>query len=224
MPDFGDVDPNTGKTNARTGFEGTPDPLAPSVANGQISPAQWAEYQSKRKRDAILGVLGVLGATTGLGAAGMAAGGGAAAGSAAGSATINGLPMAPYAATASMVPPSLGAGAAAGAAGAGAAGAAGAAGGAANTIAGAGKAAGGMFGGMDSKDIMGLLAALTGTVGALKSNAPASAPTSATSDPQMQEVIAMMMNRMRKAEPLQDSVLSMANGLLPTQYQNGGRG
>lgn len=219
MPDFGDG-------SGRDFTHGTPDPYAPSVANGQITPEQWAEMQAKRKKDAILGVLGVLGATTGLGAVGMMGGAGAA-GGAAGSATINGLPMAPYAATATMAPPAVGMGAgAAGAAatGAGAAGAAGAAGGTASTIANAGKAAGGMFGGMDSKTLMGLLAALTGTVGALKTNAPQTAPTSATTDPQMQEVLSMMMSRMKKAEPLQDSALAMANGLLPTQYQNGGRG
>lgn len=214
MPDFGDGSPREDYGQA--------DPFAPSVANGQITPDQWAAYQAKRRKDAILGVLGVLGATTGLGAAGMAMGGGAgAAGATAGSATINGLPMAPYAATATMVPPSVGLGA-------GAAGAAAGAGGAANTILDKAKdlapKAGGVFGGMDSKDIMGLIAALTGTVGALKSNQPQTAPSSATTDPAMQELIQMMQGRLRKSEPMFDSVQAMANGLLPTQYQNGGRG
>jgi len=224
MPDFGD--------GSQREDWGSIDGHAPSVANGQITPAQWAEYQSKRRKDALLGILGVLGGATGLGAAGMALGGGAgAAGSAAGSATINGLPMAPYAATATMSAPAVGVGAGLGAAGAagagagaGAAGAAGAAGGAANTIANVGKTAGGVFGGMDSQDIMGLIAALTGTVGAIKSNPPSTAPTSATTDPAMQELIAMMQGRLRKSEPMFDSVQAMANGLLPTRYQNGGRG
>lgn len=218
MPDFGDTsDDSTGRYQ----YQGQVDPNAPSVANGQVTPAQWAEYQAKRKRDAILGVLGVLGGATAAGALGGALSGGGAAGGAAGSATINGLPMAPYAGTVAMNAPAIGVGGAA-AAGAGAAGAA--AGGAANTIANAGKTAGGIFGGMDSKDLMGLIAALTGTVGAIKSTPQQTAPTSATTDPQMQAVIDMMLSRMKKAEPLQDSVLSMANGLLPTQYQNGGRG
>lgn len=218
MPDFGDG-------SARENY-GTMDPNAPSVSNGQITPAQWAEYQSKRRRDAILGVLGVLGGTTALGAVGGAMGGGTAAAGSAGPEFGIGAANTGTWATPAQV---FGTGAA-GAAGAGAAGAAGsaagsgAAGGAANTIANAGKAASGVFGGMDARDIMGLIAAITGTVGAIKSQPPNTQPTSATTDPQMQEVVNMMLNRMRKAEPLQDSALAMANGLLPTQYQNGGRG
>lgn len=207
MPDFGDG-------SGRDDTFGTVDPYAPSVANGQITPEQWAAYQSKRKKDAILGVLGVLGGTTALGAAGMALGGGTTAASAApefgfGAANTGAWTM----------PPAVGA--ATGAAGAGAAGAAG---GAANTIANVGKTAGGMFGGMDSKDLMSLIAALTATVGAVKSNPPATSPTSATTDPAMAELIALMQGRLRKSEPMFDSVQAMANGLLPTQYQNGGRG
>lgn len=222
MPDYGDINPDTGQTNARTTYEGTMDPNAPSVANGQITPAQWAEYQSKRRRDAILGVLGVLGGTTALGAVSGAMGGTAAAGSAGPEFGIGAANTGTWAGPAQVFGTGAGTGAAAGAAGA--AGAASGAGGAANTIANAGKAASGIFGGMDAKDLMGLIAAITGTVGALKTQPTNTQPTSATTDPQMQAVVDMMLNRMKKAEPLQDSVLSMANGLLPTQYQNGGRG
>lgn len=213
MPDFGDG-------SAREDY-GQVDGYAPSVANGQITPAQWAEYQAKRRKDALLGVLGVLGGSVALGGLGAALGGPA--GGAASSATINGLPMAPYAGTAAMVPPAVGTGI-------------GAATGIGTVGAGLGNEAldratdslapkaGGLLGGLDGKDLMGLLAALTSTVGVLKSQPTNTAPTSATTDPQLQELITMMQGRLKKAEPLQDSVLAMANGLLPTQYQNGGRG
>lgn len=80
MPEFGDTDLET--TTGRYAGYGQVDPLAPSVANGQISQAEWDAYKKKRRRAAIFGTLGVLGAATGLGAAGMAMGGatGAAAG------------------------------------------------------------------------------------------------------------------------------------------------
>jgi len=205
MPDFGDG-------SGRDDTFGTVDPYAPSVANGQITPAQWAEYQSKRKKDALLGILGVLGGTTALGAAGMALGGGTTAASAApefgfGAANTGAWTM----------PPAVGAGTGAVTAGS-----------AANTILDKTKdlapKAGGLIGGLDSKDLMGLIAALTATVGAVKSNPPATAPTSATTDPAMAELVALMQGRLKKSEPMFDSVQKMANGLLPTQYQNGGRG
>ncbi len=80
---------------------------------------------------------------------------------------------------------------------------------------------GGIFGKMDSKDILSLLAALSGTVGALKSNGGSSDVSSATTDPAMQEILALMSGRLRKSEPMFDSVQAMANGLLPTAYQRG---
>lgn len=211
MPDFGDG-------SAREDY-GTMDPNAPSVANGQITPAQWAEYQSKRRRDAILGVLGVLGGTTALGAVGGAMGGTAAAGSAGPEFGIGAANTGTWATPAQVF-------------GTGAGAAAGAGVGIGNQVIDGVKdkvkdevvKKSGVFGGMDAKDLMGLIAAITGTVGAIKSQPPNTQPTSATTDPQMQEVVNMMLNRMRKAEPLQDSALAMANGLLPTQYQNGGRG
>lgn len=83
---------------------------------------------------------------------------------------------------------------------------------------------GGMLAGMDSKDILSLLAALSGTVGALKSNSGSSEVSSATSDPAMQEILALMAGRLKKSEPMFDSVQAMANGLLPTAYQNRGGG
>lgn len=79
---------------------------------------------------------------------------------------------------------------------------------------------GGMFAGMTSKDILELLAALTGTVGAIKSNSGPGV-SSATTDPAMQEVLNIMSGRLRKSEPMFDSVQAMTNGLLPTAYQRG---
>src|SRR5687768_15861119 len=132
MPDYGDGSPRE--------EYGALDQNAPSVLNGQISPEQWAEYQKKRRRDAIFGLLGTLGGTVGLGFAGQALGGAGTAANAASSA--GGLPpiaggspwaVTPYAG--SMAP---GAGAAGGAA------------------AGGGMAAGGMagLGGMNIKDLV----------------------------------------------------------------------
>lgn len=83
---------------------------------------------------------------------------------------------------------------------------------------------GGLLGKMDAKDVMALLAALSGTVGVLKSTGGGSNASSATTDPAMQEVLALMAGRLKKSEPMFDSVQSMANGLLPTAYQNRGGG
>jgi len=224
MPDFGDIDPTTGETSERTRFQGTVDPYAPSVANGQISPEQWAAYERKRKRDAIIGILSTLGATTGLGALGGAIGGAGAAGAATGGGAAAGGSLAPiaggapwaltpYAGTAA----SVGTGAAVGG-GLGAAGAAGAG------LGGAGSGTGAMFAGMSASDLASLGLAGAGMVGGAMSNNANTAPTTATTDPQLQELIALMTGRLRKSEPLNDSVLAMANGLLPTQYQNGGAG
>lgn len=208
MPDFGDG-------SAREDY-GTADPNAPSVANGQITPAQWAEYQSKRRRDALLGVLGLVGATTGLGMAGQALGGATAGAANSPSFGIGAANTGTW-----TYPGATAAGAAgAGAAGAGAAGAAGS--GVANTIAGAtGKGLGGALGGLSAQDLVALSAALAGTVGGAVSgrNQTDAGVNTMTTDPQLKELLALMQGRLKKSEPLHDSVLSMANGLLPTQYQ-----
>lgn len=210
MPDFGDVNPDTGVGSARTGFEGTVDPLAPSVANGQISPEQWAEYQKQRKRAFITGLLGTVG---GMGAAGfipgLIGGGGAAAGSA-GAASL------PPAATAGMLPPSMATGAL-GAGGAGAGASIGAASGAAGSAA-------KNFLGLSPRDWMTLIPALAGTVGTAVQGSPNMAPNTQTQDPNLQRLIQTMQGRLNKSEPLYDSIMAMANGLLPTQYQKGGGG
>jgi hypothetical protein len=211
MPDFGDVDPFSGETNERTGY-GALDQNAPSVANGQISPAQWAEYQARRKRDAILGSLLTVGGMFAAGPIAGAIGGGGAAGSAASSAgglapVAGGAPWAvtPYAGSASMVGTGL-AGGAAGAAGAGAGG------------------IGSILGGMSARDLAALGLSAAGTIGGAMSNRPNFAPNTATSDPQLQALMRAMQGRLDKSEPLYDSVLQMANGLLPSQYQKGGGG
>lgn len=93
MGDFGDVDPTTGLgSNRYTGY-GQIDPLAASVANGRITPAQWAAYQNKRRRDAILGTTLTVGSMLGAGPLANAVGIGAGAGTSAGGAT-GGLGMA----------------------------------------------------------------------------------------------------------------------------------
>ena len=83
---------------------------------------------------------------------------------------------------------------------------------------------GGLFAGMSAQEIAALLFSLTGTVGGALSNPTNTNPSSATSDPAMQELLALMSGRLKKSEPLYDSVVNMANGLLPTQYQKGGGG
>jgi hypothetical protein len=40
----------------------------------------------------------------------------------------------------------------------------------------------------------------------------------------LQALMRAMQGRLDKSEPLYDSVLQMANGLLPTSYQKGGGG
>lgn len=104
MPgDFGD------STTGRSVWEGTVDPNAAGVWNGRITPAQWKDYERKRKRAAIIGYVSTLG--------GMMAAGGIAGAAGGGSATL------PAAATQGIGFSSAGAGAgAAGAAGVGAAG------------------------------------------------------------------------------------------------------
>src|SRR5688572_17861207 len=187
---FGD-DPEVG---GRYEYQGQVNPNDPSVANGQISPEQWAEYQKKRRRDAIFGLLGTFGGTVGLGFAGQALGGAGAAANAASSA--GGLPpiaggspwaVTPYAG--SMAP---GAGAAGGAA------------------AGGGMAAGGMagLGGMNIKDLVSLGLAGAGTVGGLMQDPANMNPNTQTNDPNLQKLIATMQGRMDQSEPLYKSIMA----------------
>jgi hypothetical protein len=232
MPDFGDVDPDTGRTSARTQFEGTLDPLAPSVANGQITPAQWAEYQAKRRRDAILGTFltlgGMLGAqplanAMGIGSAGAGSvtGGGEAVGAAYPGAGLFGAPATPVAASGAA------SGSAAAGAGAGALKIPGyTPGWEGNTnIIGAGSGAAKTILGMAPRDLAALGLGVGSTVGgAISGRNQNTAPTTATSDPNLQALMQAMQRRLDKSEPLYDSVLAMANGLLPTQYQKGGGG
>jgi len=222
MPDFGDnVNPD--------GRYSYSDPALDPTR--MTDPAQIAAYRSKRKRDAILGILATLGATTGLGALGGAlAGGGATAAAGALPAIEGGAPWAvtPFAGSASMVP--TGAAAVGGSVGAGAL--AGAGGEVANHVmdggdsggVGDGGGLGGMFGDMSGKDIAALVAALGGTIGGALSDRPNNTPSAATMDPAIKNLIEMQTKRMNQQQPLYDSALSMANGLLPTEYQNGGRG
>lgn len=227
MPDFGDLDPLTGQPSARTNYAGTVDPNAPSVANGQISPEQWAAYQKKRKRDAILGVLMTLGGTTAASAASSLIGGGAAAGSAG----AGGLPpiaggapwaITPYASAAGMsAPGAIGAAGAAGAAGAGAAGAGGGA------AAGGGGIAGGLLSGMSAADWAALAAAGIGTAGAAMTDRPETNPNTSSIDPALSNLINTQTRRMNQQQPLYDSILQLAMGLMPTNVQrplNGGGG
>jgi hypothetical protein len=79
----------------------------------------------------------------------------------------------------------------------------------------------GLFAGMSPKDIAALIAALGGTIGGALSKPNDLTPTSATTDPAMAEVLALMRGRLQKSEPMFDSALAMANGLLPTAYQRG---
>jgi hypothetical protein len=214
VPDF-----NDGSDQARYEYQGQVNPNDPSLANGGISLAEWQAYQAKRKKDALLGVLGILGATTGLGALGAMGGASGAAASGALPAIEGGAPWAvtPYAGTASMVP--SGAAAVGGSVGAGAAGAAAGAGAGGASAAGAGG-----FLGMSAKELMALALGTAGTIGGAMADKPNMEPNTATKDPQLQELLSLMSGRLKKSEPMFDSVQSMANGLLPTQYQNGGRG
>ena len=192
-------------------YQGSVNPADPSVANGQITPEQWHQYQMQRRRAALMGILGTLGGATALGAAGSALGG--AGGSAAGALppVSGGAPWAvtPYAGAASMAP--TGAATVGGSIGAGAG------------LTGGGGA--GLLGGMSAKDILALSLAGASTVGgAMSGRNENMSPNTGTNDPQMKELMDLMLGRVRKSEPLHDSILAMANGLLPTQYQKGGGG
>ena len=107
---------------------------------------------------------------------------------------------------------------AAGAAGSGAMGGAAAAGGSAA----AREAA--KFGGLSAKDWAALGLTGVGTLGNIFSDPGNFDPNTATNDPQLQKLLATMQGRLDKSEPLYDSIMAMANGLLPTSYQRGGGG
>jgi hypothetical protein len=218
MPDFGD---NEG---GRYEGYGEVNPNDPSLANGGITPAQWAEYQARRRRDAILGVLGVIGGTSALGGLGAAMGGGAAA--AAGSTPVTG---ALGTAGSGAISGAMAGGAGAAGGGAAVTGALGTAGsgaiGSAMTGAGAAGGAGaGLLGGLSARDLAALGLTVGSTVGQMRAGNPNTAPNTSTTDPNLQALMQLMQRRLDKSEPLYDSVLAMANGLLPTQYQKGGGG
>src|SRR5688572_20037370 len=67
----------------RYGNWGAVNPLDPSVANGQISPAQWEEYQRQRRRAALIGGLTTVGGMLAAGPLAQAFGAGSGAGAAA---------------------------------------------------------------------------------------------------------------------------------------------
>jgi hypothetical protein len=216
MPDFGDH--QEGGDN-RYQYQGSVNPNDRSM-----TPEESAAYHARRKRDAILGGLLSFGGTALLGGlGGLLGGGGAAAAGAASSAgagaagaggatgagagllpaTATASGFAPYAGSATMVGTGLGGGAA-GAAGAGAAGG---------------------FMGLSARELASLGLSLGGTIGgAMSGGGQNMNPTTQTSDPNLQALMQSMQRRLDKSEPLYDSVLNMANGLLPTQYQKGGGG
>jgi hypothetical protein len=119
----------------------------------------------------------------------------------------------PYAATAASVPT----GAAAVGGSVGAAGAAGALGGAASGLS-------SLLGGLSASELAALGLTAAGTIGAATQDRPQFGPNTMTADPNLQALMQSMQRRLDKSEPLYDSVLNMANGLLPTQYQRGGGG
>lgn len=215
MPDFGDV--GYDRPGGRYEYEGATNPNEPSVANGQITPEQWAEYQKKRRRDAILGLTGTLGGMFAAGPLAQLAFGGGAAGAA--SASVPG-------AVGAAAPP-LGAGTVVGGAGGVGAGAGAAGAGIGSQIARTGSDVVQNTqnpGGMSTRDWIALATSLAGIGGGALSSRPNLTPNSQTTDPNMQKLIASMQGRLDQSEPLYKSIMAMANGLLPTQYQNGGAG
>jgi hypothetical protein len=120
--------------------------------------------------------------------------------------------MTPYAANTATA---SGTGAALGGTGAGAAGGAGA---------GSGGGTASLLGGLSAKDWASIGLTGASTIGALTQDQPNMNPTTATTDPNLQKLISTMQGRLDQSEPLYKSIMSMANGLLPTKYQNGGAG
>lgn len=82
----------------------------------------------------------------------------------------------------------------------------------------------GPFGNMSPRDIIALLMSLAGGVGGALGNRQNFNPNTGTNDPNLQKLLATMQGRLDKSEPLYDSIMAMANGLLPTRYQKGGGG
>lgn len=222
MPDFGDGSPRE--------QYGQADPNAPSVANGQISPEQWAQYQARRRRDFILGMLGVAGGMVGaqplVNAMGIgSAGAGAVSGSASvpgavgataaplggGTVTAGTLAATPFTSLAPYAGTVAGTGAGMTGAGAGAAGL-------------AAEEGARRYLGLTPREWLAIGGTGVGAIGALTADRPNTSPNTTTSDPNIQRLLQSMQRRIDMSEPLYGSIMSMANGLLPTQYQNGGRG
>lgn len=79
----------------------------------------------------------------------------------------------------------------------------------------------GVLGGLSARDLAALGLTAVSTIGQVTQNRPNMNPTTATTDPNLQKLMQTMQGRLDASEPLYRSILSMANGLLPTQYQNG---
>lgn len=208
MPDFGDSTQYGQADGGRYQYEGQRDPNDVS-----LSPEAYAEYQHKRKIAQILGLLGVFGGASALGAVGGALGGGGGAASGSLGTIAGGSPweVTPYVGTAAMNAPGAMGGVAAGVgAGAGA----GATGGAAK----------GVLGGLSARDLAALGLTGASVVGSALSDKPNMAPNTQTTDPNLVKLLQSMQGRLDQSEPLYKSIMAMANGLLPTQYQNGGAG
>lgn len=224
MPDFGDG-------SARDQY-GEVDQYAPSVANGQITPEAYAEYMRRRRRAAIIGTIGTLAGMSLAQPAANLLGIGAGSGAGAAAASV------PGAVGAAEAPLGMGSVAGGVGVGSGTAVGAGSAAGVATLPAAAtqgvgfsaapaavtGAGAAGRFLGLTGREWAELSPALAGTVAPAVMGHPNTSPTTATNDPSMQQLIATMQGRLNKSEPLYDSIMAMANGLLPTQYQKGGGG
>jgi hypothetical protein len=165
-----------------------------------------AEHRRWLIQKGLLPTLGFIGGSAALGAVG--GGGSAASAASAGSGSLppiaGGSPWAvtPYAGSATMAGTGAGAGAAMGGAG----------------------GLGSLLGGLSARDLAALGLTAAGTIGAATQDRPQFGPNTMTADPNLQALMQSMQRRLDKSEPLYDSVLNMANGLLPTQYQRGGGG
>lgn len=202
---------NTKPASQGGGWIEWPDPLTwPAELERRRAEAKAKLERSKGRWNTVRNVAyGAAAIPFGAAAIGALAGGGGAAGSAAtGAATL------PPEATAGMLPMSMANGA----------GASGGAATAAGSAAAREAAKGGIFGGLTAKDWAALGLTGVGTLGSMFSGDDFGGPNTATSDPQLQKLLATMQGRLDKSEPLYDSIMAMANGLLPTEYQKGGGG
>jgi hypothetical protein len=77
---------------------------------------------------------------------------------------------------------------------------------------------------MNARDYAALITGLAGTVGGAMQDRPNMNPNTQTTDPNLQRLVQTMQGRLDQSEPLYKSIMAMANGLLPMQYQNGGQG